>query len=198
MYKRQAHEDGHDLDVLGDLRNPDRDPGSVAAQKLSLAVLRLHTRAIPQLVPVDFELVRLVSEWRRQRDIVDVTCVDAEGRGRSYEESKQTEAIVSKAVDAACDLAQKIWQRAKAETWNGGPVNPLTLAVLAEIAFHYENGATNALPTSGHGYLDEKAFSELMVAALAFARGAGVASDLLPMEGRFLPPVFLKGGHSHE
>lgn len=193
-----AHEDGHDLDVLGDLRNPDRDPGPVAAQKLALAVLRLHARAIPQLVPVDFELVRLTSEWRRQRDIVDRTVADTEEAGLSFEESKPYEAIIGDAVSVASDLAQQIWERAKAETWSGGPISPLTLAVLAEIAFHYENGATNALPTSGDGCFDEKAFSELMVAALAFARGAGVASDLLPMEGRFLPPAFMKGGHSHE
>jgi hypothetical protein len=78
--------------------------------------------------------------------------------------------------------------------WSGGPVNPLTLAVLAEIALHHENGATNALPGDGDGCSDEKSFAELMVGVLAFARSAGAGSDLLPMEGRFLPPALLKGG----
>jgi hypothetical protein len=143
-------------------------------------------------VPVDFELVRLISAWRRQRDIIDGTCVAGEGCGRSYEESKEAHAIVNKAMYAACDLAKQIRERAKAETWSGGPVNPLTLAALAEIAFHYENGATRALPGDGDGCVDEKAFCELMVGVLAFARSSGVESDILPMEGRFLPPVLLK------
>lgn len=38
-----AHEEGHDLDALGDIRNPDRDPGPVAAEMLALAVLRLNS-----------------------------------------------------------------------------------------------------------------------------------------------------------
>jgi hypothetical protein len=144
-----AHEAGHDLDALGARRTNDGDPGPKAAKMLALAVLRLHASAVPKLVPVDLELVRLTSEWRRQRDIVDGTCIAGEGCGRSYEESKQAQAIVSKAMDAACDLARQIWERAKPETWSGGPVNPLTLAVLAEIAFHHENGTMNTLIEAG-------------------------------------------------
>ena len=159
----------------------------------------VHAGAVAQFVPVDPELVRLISEWRRQRDIVDRTVFETDdGIERSLEEWKPIENIIGDANGAASDLAQQIWQRAKAETWSGGPVNPLTLAVLAEIAFHHENGATNALEGDGDGCADEKAFSELMVAALAFARSVGVGSDLLPMEGRFLPPALLKGGRAHE
>jgi hypothetical protein len=46
--------------------------------------------------------------------------------------------------------------------------------------------------------MDQKATAELMVAVLSYARSAGVASDLLSMEGRFLPPALLKGGRTHE
>ena len=100
-------------------------------------------------------------------------------------------------VRAACDLAKQIWERAKAETWSGGPVNPLTLAVLAEIVLHHENGASNTLVDDEEYYMDQRATAELMVAVLSFARSAGAGSDLLPMEGRFLPPALLKGGRSH-
>jgi hypothetical protein len=80
----------------------------------------------------------------------------------------------------------------------GGNVRPSGLTEhVAEIAFHYENGATRALPGDGDGCVDEKAFCELMVGVLAFARSAGVASDLLPMEGCFLPPALLKGGSAN-
>jgi hypothetical protein len=190
-----AHEEGHDLDAIGDVRldMDDNDPGPVAAERLALAVLRLHAGTVPQLVPVDIELMRLISAWRRQRDIVDRTIYETDGRDLSFEDYKPYEATISNANSAAFDLSQQIWERAKAETWGGGPVSPLTLAVLAEIAFHYENCATTALEGDGDGRVDEKAFAELMVGVLAFARSAGVGSDLLPMEGRFLPPAFLKG-----
>jgi hypothetical protein len=189
------HEEGVDLDALGEPKvERSRDPGPMAAEALARAVLRLHARIVPQVVPVDPELVRLISAWRRQRDIVDGTISETHGRGLSYEDYKPYEETIGNATSAAFDLAQQIWERARAETWNGGPVNPLTLAVLAEIAFHYENGATNVLPSDGDGCVDEKSFAELMVGVLAFARSAGVLSDLLPMEGRFLPPVLLKGG----
>ena len=158
------------------------------------AIIARTAPAVQHHVPVDFELVRLISAWRQQRDIVDGTIYETHGRGLSFEDHKPHEAIIGNATSAAFDLAQQIWQRAKAETWSGGPVNPLTLAALAEIAFHYENGATRALPGDGDGSVDEKAFCELMVGVLSFARSAGVASDLLPMEGRFLPPALLKGG----
>ena len=98
----------------------------------------------------------------------------------------------------ACDLAKQIWERAKAETWSGGPVNPLTLAVLAEIVLHHENGASNTLVDDEEYYMDQRATAELMVAVLSLARSAGAGSDLLPMEGRFLPPALLKGGCAHE
>jgi hypothetical protein len=150
---------------------------------------------VQHFVPVDFELVRLISAWRQQRDIVDRTIADTEGTDRSFEEWKPIEAIIGNATSAASDLAQEIWQRAKAETWSGGPVNPLTLAALAEIALHYENGATRALTSDGDRCVDEKAFTELMVGVLSFTRSAGAGSDLLPMKGRFLPPALLKGGH---
>jgi hypothetical protein len=42
--------------------------------------------------------------------------------------------------------------------------------------------------------MDQRATAELMVAVLSLARNAGVLSDLLPMEGRYLPPALLKGG----
>jgi hypothetical protein len=74
----------------------------------------------------------------------------------------------------------------------------LTLAVLAEIVLHHENGASNTLVDAGEYYMDQRACAELMVAVLSFARSAGAGSDLLPTEGRFLPPVLLKGGHAHE
>jgi hypothetical protein len=45
--------------------------------------------------------------------------------------------------------------------------------------------------------MDQKAGAELMVAVLSFARSAGAGSDLLPVEGRFLPPALLKGGRRH-
>ena len=50
--------------------------------------------------------MRLICEWRQQRDIIDGTCVAGEGYSLSCEESKQAEAIVSKAMNAACDLAK--------------------------------------------------------------------------------------------
>jgi hypothetical protein len=56
-----AHEAGHDLDALGDRRTNDGDPGRKAAEMLALAVLRLHAATVPQIVPVDMELVRLIS-----------------------------------------------------------------------------------------------------------------------------------------
>ena len=43
---------------------------------LALAVLQLHAMAVPQLIPADPELVRLISAWRRQRDIIDRTAVE--------------------------------------------------------------------------------------------------------------------------
>jgi hypothetical protein len=190
------HEAGHDLDALGARRTNDGDPGPIAAEMLALAVLRLHAKAIPQLVPVDLDLVRLISEWRRQRDIIDRTAVETAGI-LTFEGSKPSEDIIGKATEAACDLAKQIWERAKAETWNGGPVNPLTLAVLAEIVLHHENGASNTLIDTGDYYMDQKATAELMVAVLSFARSAGAGSDLFPMEGRFLPPALLKGGRHH-
>ena len=188
-----AHEAGHDLDALGSRRTNDGDPGPKAAEMLALAVLRLHASAVPQLVPVDFELVRLISAWRQQRDIIDQTAVETAGI-LTFEESKPSEVIIGNASSAACDLAKQIWERAKAETWSGGPVNPLTLAVLAEIVLHHENGASNTLVDDEEYYMDQKATAELMVAVLSFARSAGVGSDLLAMEGRFLPPALLKGG----
>jgi hypothetical protein len=193
-----AHEAGHDLEALGSRRTNDGNPGPKAAEMLALAVLRFHASAVPQLVPVDFEIVRLISAWRQQRDIIDGTCVAGEGRSRTYEESKRAHAIVSGASSAACDLAKQIWERAKAETWGGGSVNPLTLAVLAEIVLHHENGASNTLVDSGEFYMDQRATAELMVAVLSFARSTGVGSDLLPKEGRYLPPPLLKGGRAHE
>lgn len=194
-----AHEEGHDLDALGDVRldRDDCDPDQVAAETLALAVLRLNSRVAPTLPPVDPETARLISEWRRQRDIVDGAFCETDGRGLSYEDSKPYKAIIDSATEAASDLTQQIWQRVKSETWGGGLVHPLTLAVLAEIALHYENGATRALESDGDGCFDEKAAAELMVAVLSFARSAGVSSDLLPMEGRFLPPALLKGGRRH-
>ena len=139
-------------------------------------------------MPVDFELVRLISAWRRQRDIIDQTVVDTAGI-LTFEELKPSEVIIGNASSATCDLAKQIWERAKTETWSGGPVNPLTLAVLAEIVLHHENGASNTLVDTGEYYMDQKATAELMVAVLSFARSAGVGSDLLAMEGRFLPPA---------
>jgi hypothetical protein len=192
-----AHEAGHDLDALGARRTNDGDPGPIAAEMLALAVLRLRAMAVPQLVPVDVELVRLISEWRQQRDIIDRMAVGTAGI-LTFEESKPSEVIIGNASSAACDLAKQIWERAKAETWSGGPVNPLTLAVLAEIVLHHENGASNTLVDAGEYYMDQKASAELMVAVLSFARSAGAGSDLLPMEGRFLPPALLKGGCAHE
>jgi hypothetical protein len=188
-----AHEAGHDLDALGPRRTNDGDPGPKAAEMLALAVLRLSGMAVPQIVPVDVELVRLISAWREQRDIIDRTVIETAGI-LTFEEAKPSEEIRGKAIDAACDLAKQIWERAKAETWSGGPVNPLTLAVLAEIVLHHENGASNTLVDDGEYYMDQKATAELMVAAMSVARNAGVLSDLLPMEGRFLPPALLKGG----
>jgi hypothetical protein len=193
-----AHEEGHDLDALGDVRldQDDCDPGQVAAEMLALAVLRLHAMAVPQLVPVDVDLVRLISAWRQQRDIIDRTAVETAGI-LTFEKSKPSEMIIGKAAEAASDLAKQIWERAKAETWSGGPVNPLTLAVLAEIVLHHENGASNTLVDTGEYYMDQKATAELMVGVLSFARSAGVLSDLLPMEGRFLPPALLKRGRAN-
>ena len=37
--------------------------------------------------------------------------------------------------------------------------------------------------------MDQKSTAELMVAVLSFARSVGAGSDLLPMEGRYLPPA---------
>jgi hypothetical protein len=192
-----AHEAGHDLDALGARRTKDRDPGSIAAEMLALAVLRLHAMAVPQLVPVDVELVRLISAWRQQRDIIDRTIVETAGI-LTFEDEKPSEEIIGKAMKAAGDLAKQIWERAKAETWGGGPVSPLTLAVLAEIVLHHENGASNTLYDTAEYYMDQRATAELMVAVMSVARSAGVLSDLLPMEGRFLPPALLKGGRTHE
>jgi hypothetical protein len=187
-----AHEDGHDLDAIGDVRldMDDNDPGPVAAEMLALAVLRLHARTVPQFVPVDPELVRLISAWRYQRDIIDRTAVEAAGI-LTDKESKPSEEIIGKAIEVASDLAKQIWERAKTETWSGGPVNPLTLAVLAEIVLHHENGASNTLDDTGEYYMDQKA------TVLSFARSAGAGADVLPMEGRFLPPALLKGGRHH-
>jgi hypothetical protein len=112
--------------------------------------------------------------------------------------AKHSEEIVGKATDATCDLAKQIWERAKAETWGGGPVSPLKLAVLAEIVLHHENGASNTLYDTAEYYMDQRATAELMVAVMSVARSAGVLSDLLPMEGRYLPPALLKGGCAHE
>jgi hypothetical protein len=193
-----AHEAGHDLDALGPRRTNDGDPGPKAAEMLALAVLRLHATSVPQMVPVEVELVRLISAWREQRDIIDRTAVETAGI-LTFEEAKPSEEIRGKAVEAACDLAKQIWERAKAETWSGGPVSPLTLAVLAEIVLHHENGASHTLNDGdGEYYMDQRAPAELMVAVMSLARSAGVLSDLLPMEGRFLPPALLKGGCAHE
>jgi hypothetical protein len=74
------------------------------------------------------------------------------------------------------------------------PVSLLTPAVLAEIVLHHKNGASNTLVYDDDYYMDQGASAELMVAALFLARNAGAGSDLLPMEGRFLPPALLKGG----
>jgi hypothetical protein len=141
---------------------------------------------------VDVELVRLISAWRQLRDIIDQTAVDT-AHILTLKESKPSEEIIGNANSAACDLAKQIWERAKAETWSGGPVNPLTLAVLAEIVLHHENGASNTLVDTGEYYMDQRASAELMVAVLSFARSVGAGSDLLPMEGRYLPPALLKG-----
>jgi hypothetical protein len=69
-------------------------------------------------VPVDFELVRLISEWRQQQDIVDRTIYETHGRGLSFEDYKSCEATINAAL-GAFDLSQQIWERAKAETWGG-------------------------------------------------------------------------------
>jgi hypothetical protein len=193
-----AHEAGHDLDALGPRRTNDGDPGPKAAEMLALAVLRLQAAAVPQIVPVDVELVRLISawreqrdiidhvrlisEWRRQRDIIDRTVVETAGI-LTFEESKPSEESLRKPMEAACDLAKQIWERARAETWSGGPVNPLTLAVLAEIVLHHENGASNTLVDTGEYYMDQKACAELMVAVLSYARSAG-AGVRPPPHGR--------------
>ncbi len=74
----------------------------------------------------------------------------------------------------ASDLAKQIWERAKTETWSGGPVNPLTLAVLAEIVLHHENGASNTLDDTGEYYMDQKAtatYSPCFPSLAALARG---------------------------
>ena len=147
-------------------------------------------------MPVDFELVRLISAWRQQRDIIDRTAIET-AHIRTAKESEPSEEIIGKAQDAAGELAKQIWERAEAETWSGGPVNPLTLAVLAEIVLHHENGASNTLVDTGEYYMDQKACAELMVAVLSFARSVGAGSDLIPMEGRFLPPALLKGGRAN-
>jgi hypothetical protein len=151
---------------------------------------------VPHVVPVDVELVRLISAWREQRDIIDRTAVETAGI-LTDAESKPSEEITGKAIETACDLAKQIWERAKAETWSGGPVNLLTLAVLAEIVLHHENGASNTLNDGEEYYMDQRATAELMVAVMSYARSAGALSDLLPMEGRFLPPALLKGGRRH-
>ena len=111
-------------------KTSDGDPGPKAAEILALAVLQLHAMAVPQVIPADPKLVRLISAWRRQRDIVDGTINETEGRGLSHEDYKPAD----NRQRHVGSLAQQIWECAKAETWCGGPVNPLTLAVLAEIA----------------------------------------------------------------
>ena len=63
------------------------------------AIIARVGSTVPHIVSVDFELVRLISAWRQQRDIIDGTCVAGEGCSRSYEESKQAEAIVGKAME---------------------------------------------------------------------------------------------------
>ena len=161
------------------------------------AIIARTAPAVQHHVPVDFELVRLISAWRQQRDIVDGTIYETHGRGLSFEDHKPHEAIIGNATSAAFDLAQQIWQRAKAETWSGGPVSPLTLAVLAEIVLHHENGASNTLVDEEEYYMDQRATAELMVAVLSHARSVGAGSDLLPMEGRFLPPALLKRGRAN-
>ena len=168
-----------------------------AAEVLALAILQLHSSSFPQMIPVDIELVRLISAWREQRDIIDRSVIETAGI-LTFEEAKPSEEIRGKAMEAECDLAKQIWGRAKPKTWSGGPVNPLTLAVLAEIVLHHENGASHTLnDADGEYYMDQRAPAELMVAVMSLARNAGVLSDLLPMEGRFLPPALLKGGRHH-
>jgi hypothetical protein len=150
-----AHEAGHDLDALGPRRTKDGDPGPIAAEMLALAVLRLHAKAVPQIVPVDVA-------WREQRDIIDRTAVETAGI-LTFEEAKPSEEIRGKAVEAACDLAKQIWERAKPETRGGERVSPLTLAVLAEIVLHHDNGASNTLDDGEEYYMDQRATAELMV-----------------------------------
>jgi hypothetical protein len=170
-------------------------PRSPRPEEIEAIIARVAL-PVPQLVPVDLELVRLISEWRRQRDIIDRTAVET-AHILTDRESKPSEEIIGKATKSASDLAKQIWERAKAETWSGGPVSPLTLAVLAEIVLHHENGASNTLVDTAEYYMDQRACAELMVAVLSFTRSAGAGSDLLPMEGRFLPPALLKGGRAH-
>ena len=71
-------------------------------EMLALAVLRLHARTVPQFVPVDPELVRLISAWRYQRDIVDRTAVEAAGI-LTDKESKPSEEIIGKAIEVASE-----------------------------------------------------------------------------------------------
>ena len=113
-----AHEAGHDLDALGERPTNDGDPGPKAAEMLALAVFQLPASAVPQLISADPELVRLISAWRHQRDIIDRTAVETAGI-LTFEESKPSEEIIGKASSVACDLARQIWERAKAETWSG-------------------------------------------------------------------------------
>jgi hypothetical protein len=96
-----AHEAGHDLDALGPRRTNDGDPGPKAAEMLALAVLRLHAAAVPQIVPVDVELVRLISAWREQRDIIDQTAVETAGI-LTDAESKPSEEITTCGHRTAC------------------------------------------------------------------------------------------------
>jgi hypothetical protein len=103
----------------------------------------------------------------------------------TFEGSKPSEVIIGKAQEIAGDLAKQIWERAKAETWSGGLVNPFTLAVLAEIVLHHENGASNTLVDDGEYYMDQRSTAELMVAVLSHTRSAGAGSDLLPWKVAF-------------
>jgi hypothetical protein len=86
-------------------------PVSPWAHEIEAIIARVAS-TVPQLVPVDLELVRLISEWREQRDIIDRTVVETAGI-LPFEEAKPSEMILGKATVSASDLAQKIWQRAR-------------------------------------------------------------------------------------
>jgi hypothetical protein len=94
-----------------------------AAEVLALAILQLHSSSFPQMIPVDIELVRLISAWREQRDIIDGTVVATAGTAGA-DESEPSDKTISEAQDKANDLAKQIWARAKAETWSGGRLTP--------------------------------------------------------------------------